>query len=277
MKTIVLCADDYGQNISISQAIIELLKKNRLSATSCMVTSANWKAAARDLESVKNAVDIGLHFNLTEGQSISNKLMFLPLSKLLIKASLRQLDQAAIEGECHAQIDSFAESLGQLPDFLDGHQHVHQFPVIRDAVLAVYKQRLQARGAYLRCVDSPKNLLRFTDSAYIKRVIIQFSGAAAFKRQLIKYHIPHNVSFAGIYDFSANYKNIFSGFLRDSKSGGLIMCHPGLNASAEPDAIAAARCQEYQYFLSEDFVQECVKQKVRIARFSNSCSPELTD
>src|SRR5690349_9878789 len=85
-KTVILCADDYGQNAAISQAIIELIKKNRLSATSCMVTSPDWLTQAKQLNSFNNQLDIGLHFNLTEGNFLSTQQPLFSLPELMIKS-----------------------------------------------------------------------------------------------------------------------------------------------------------------------------------------------
>src|SRR5580693_851904 len=116
MKYIILCADDYGQTCAISQAIIDLLKSRRLTAISCMVTSSGWPLHAPWLIPYKNQVDIGLHFNLTEGKG--------PLSLLLLKSHLRQLHKHTIRAELNTQLDQFISAMGVLPDFIDGHQHV---------------------------------------------------------------------------------------------------------------------------------------------------------
>src|SRR5438445_12446121 len=116
MKKITLCADDYGQNQSISQAIIALLGKNRLTATSCMTTALTWPEHAKWLHPLVQQADIGLHFNLTEGTPLSSNLMnshgFLPLSPLLFKAYWRALNRVAIESELHAQLDAFEAAMG---------------------------------------------------------------------------------------------------------------------------------------------------------------------
>lgn len=274
MKHILLCADDYGQNIAISQAILALLEKKCLSATSCMTTSPQWMISAKGLKPFCAQADIGLHFNLTEGQPLSTGLAFFSLPQLLMNACLGRLDQAAIAAECHAQIDRFVAELGQLPDFLDGHQHIHHFPVVRDAVLAVYEQRLRATGAYIRCVEDRGALQRWGKGVYVKRLVIQFSGASAFKRQLIERKVPHNTSFAGIYDFThaIHYKRIFPQFLSQIQDGGLIMCHPGLDYS-EPDVIAMSRYHEYQYFCSDLFKEVCAAHGVVIKPKNKSQQP----
>lgn len=66
MKRIILCADDYGQNDVISQAILNLIKKKRLTAVSCMVAGVDWARHAAMLAKVQDQIDVGLHVNLTE-------------------------------------------------------------------------------------------------------------------------------------------------------------------------------------------------------------------
>lgn len=267
MKKIILCADDYGQNPSISQAIINLIEKKRLSATSCMTNSVYWPEHAKWLQPYKGKVDIGLHVNLTEGVSLSGHLKMMPLSGLLMRAYLHQLNQPAIEAEVNAQLDKFVEEMQQLPDFIDGHQHVHQFPVIRDVILKIYEKRLKVNGTYIRSVNDNKILLRFSD-AYLKKIIIQLTGAFAFKAKLKVMNIPHNSSFSGIYDFvnGKHYPEKFPEFLKKIQDNGLIMCHPGLLSDDESDPIYSAREFEYRYFMSEKFLKDCSTHQVIISR-----------
>lgn len=271
-KRIVLCADDYGQASPISEGILTLIKNGRLSATSCMVNSTFWLAQAPWLKPYRAKIDIGLHFNLTEGRAVSKQyqakygenLFTLPV--LMRRVCLRQLDGAVIEAECHAQIDRFIEGLGHLPGYLDGHQHSHQFPIIREAVLRVYEARLRSSQAYIRLVNEK---IKPSDMLNIKKIIIYLMGTAAIKRALDRQHIPHNHSFAGIYSFNCgvSYGSLFSNFLSRIKDGGLIMCHPGLASSGGQDAIARARYEEFQYLASDQFIEDCRVQKVSIERF----------
>lgn len=274
-KRIVLCADDYGQAPHISNGIIELIQQNRLSATSCMVNAPSWSEASNQLIPFKNKIDIGLHFNLTEGEALSNayvtahgKALF-PLKTLLRKAMLRRLNQAAIEAECHAQIDRFADSLGFLPHFIDGHQHVHQFPVIRDALIKVYEKRLRVQQVYVRWVSESIMSGGIIDRC--KKLIIYATGTRALQQLLNQHHIPYNHSFSGIYSFSqaAHYASLFPQFLKEINDGGLIMCHPGLKSvQMTTDAIAEARSWELKYFISQQFLKDCQRHEIEIGRFA---------
>ncbi|EKD73684.1 MAG: hypothetical protein ACD_45C00218G0001 [uncultured bacterium] len=277
MKTIILCADDYGQNQAISQAIIALLKKKHLSATSCMTTSVFWPVHAAWLGDFTDQADIGLHFNLTEGKPLSQALIqshgFMSLSKLLIRAYGRALDAVAIEAELHAQLDHFERAMGCLPAFIDGHQHVHQLPVIRQVFLKVYRARLRQHPIYVRCVYEQQAFLHVKNRYDCKNIIIQLLGAKACKKELVKQQIPHNSSFSGIYSFvdAIHYAHIFPLFLAKIKTEGMIMCHPGLANQTDPDVIAKARFYEYQYLESEQFVRDCHAASVVLGRFKNIC------
>jgi len=270
-KNIVLCADDYGQAPAISQGIVALLRQGRLSAVSCMVNTPYWLEQAKELASFQGQVDVGLHFNLTEGRPLSalyqaHSPSFFSLSGLMGRTFLRRVNREAIEAECHAQINRFEEAMGYLPHFIDGHQHVHQFPVIREAVLAAYQQRLQSQKAYIRWVNEG---MQWSDVLFDpKKIIIYATGTPSFGHLLDHYHIPHNLSFAGIYAFNqANqYDQLFPRFLEKIGDGGLIMCHPGLSSSTE-DRIAKARELEYAYLSSDRFLRDCERQEVTITRF----------
>lgn len=264
MKSIILCADDYGQNSTISQAIIELIQRKRLSATSCLTTSSHWPEHAKWLKDYQNQVDIGLHFNLTE--SVAGGY---PLSTLILRSALRLLDKTHIQAELNAQIDSFVNEMGCLPDYIDGHQHVHQLPVVREALFAVYEERLRHAGCYIRCVYTPDVYWRVTERGYIKQLVIHLLGATSFKMQLLQRKIPHNASFSGIYAFSksSDYRDHFVKFLSKVSDNGLIMCHPGLVSTTTDDVIRGSRSIENAYFLSEQFLLDCQTDGVRITRF----------
>lgn len=281
MKRIILCADDYGQNSTISQAIIELFKMRRISATSCMTNAPFWLSQASFLKPFLTQADIGLHFNLTEGAPLSKEMAqqgFGSLLHVLLKTHVNGINRQMIEAELHAQIDQFMLGTGRMPDFIDGHQHIHHMPVIRDVILSAYHDRLKAHGAYIRCVHDKSTFWR-TDSSYIKRLIIQLSGAASFKKMLSKHKIPHNSSFSGVYMFSnpGQYQKQFCKFLADILDNGIIMCHPGLKNEivadqdiVDKDIIASSRFTEYHYFQSEQFLMDCERFHVRITRFNHA-------
>lgn len=254
-KNIILCADDFAYNEAISEALLKLAQAKRLSALSCMVNRPAFAFYATELLKCSPSVQIGLHFNITEGHFLSqpSKSCF-NLSKLLFKTHVRSLSPSFIEQEFIAQLDYFIQMMGRWPDFIDGHQHVHQFPLIRALLIKYATQQLEKQSFWIR---STYPLLSLPAYDWKGRVLA-YTGGKALKESLIKHQLPHNAYFAGVYDFSprANYSSLFKQWLRLAQPNTLIMCHPGKGHDAT-DAISAARLQEMAYFSSEEFVEDC--------------------
>lgn len=262
-KTVVLCADDFGLNSGVSEGILKLVRKKRLSAVSCMTNMPDFVSYGQQLLSLKDQVKIGLHFNLTEGDLIVHpqKKCF-SLSELLIKSHMHSVKLSFIAQEFLAQLEQFTGIMQRLPDFIDGHQHIHQFPVIRKVILDLYEQRLKDNGTSIRSVWPSINLPQYR----LKAKVLHLTGGKALAQQLIKLNIPHNRYFSGIYDFAAhaNYRDLFRKWLCFTKENTLIMCHPGDGINTT-DTIAPARFKELNYFLSDEFLSDCDEYHVRLA------------
>ena len=262
-KKIVLCADDFGLNRAVSQGILKLVIKNRLSAVSCMTSMPDFNHHAKDLAALTNKVQIGLHFNLTEGYFLSEpERRSFSLNELLIKSHLHLIKPAFIAKEFNAQLDHFIQMMGRLPDFIDGHQHVHQFPDIRMVLLTLYVQRLKAYGTWMRSTYPAITLPQYR----LKGHILAFTGGKKLQADLKKAAIPHHGYFSGVYDFAqeTDYRSLFNQWLALAPSDTLIMCHPG-EESSHIDAIAHTRSVELNYFLSNEFLDDCQKHHIHLA------------
>ena len=256
-KTITLCADDFGLDSGVSEGILKLVRMGRLSAVSCMVNMPGFIPYAKELITLKKSkrIKIGLHFNLTEGYltSIPEKSGF-TLAELLIKTHMRSLKLSFIAKEFLAQLEQFTQVMQQPPDFIDGHQHVHQFPVIRKVMLDLYTQKLKNHGTFIRSTWPAINLPQYRFKAKVLRI----TGGKALMKQFIKLNIPHNRYFSGIYDFApnTNYRELFRKWMHFARDNTLIMCHPGENSDGS-DPIAQARIKEFNYFSSDEFLKDC--------------------
>lgn len=274
-KSIVLCADDFGQAEEISEGILSLIRQNRLSATSCIVNTPDWKEHALSLKPFIDQVDIGLHFNLTLGKPLSKIFrncygsVFPSLSSWIVQTLLGKVNQKAIVSEFHAQLECFMYEFGH-PKHIDGHEHIHQFPSLQDIFLAEYQKCFDARMPYIR-----SSLLKKKGGdvkSKLKMLAINLLGGIRFQKKLLQLGLPHNTDFSGIYSFQANdYRTFFQSCLSHTHSGGMILCHPAMrnNKLHQNDPIAHARWQEYQYLASEAFITDCVTHQVKISRFSD--------
>ncbi|MFZ0844734.1 MAG: ChbG/HpnK family deacetylase [Pseudolabrys sp.] len=261
-RQIWLCADDYGISPSVNAGIRELIARGRLNATSIMVSAPHLGAgeagALKRLNEGDNRAALGLHVTLTgpfkpltAGFAPLREGAFLPLTDMLRAAVSRRLKPTLLEAEIAAQVRGFQDTFGRLPDFLDGHQHVHLFPQVRDAFLKTVAA--MAPDAWVRQCGRARALRRLHDRKALMLDILSLR----FRRKAARLGINTNPAFAGTYNFGtkADFATIFPRFLAGLPDGGLIMCHPGfVDAELERlDTLTRLRERELAFFNSDDF------------------------
>lgn len=206
------------------------------------------KRATRD---IRQKADIGLHLDFTEfGEPVRQ-----PLSRLIVRTFLHSLPAHAIHQNIQRQLTRFEEALGTRPDYIDGHQHVHQLPQIRDALLEIIQQRYGQDGPWLRISNPPS-------ADGLKGQIIRGLGAQALRRGAARQGLHCSSSLLGVYDFHdtavpyLDRLRICLQQAQDSDGMPVLMCHPALpdNVAPASDPIAHARGAEYAALASADFV-----------------------
>ena len=65
LKPLVLCADDYAADAGVTQGVLALVRRGRLTATSAMVLSPQWREDAAPLRELRDQCDVGLHLDFT--------------------------------------------------------------------------------------------------------------------------------------------------------------------------------------------------------------------
>lgn len=255
-KQFQLCADDFGFNPAICKGILQLADSRRISAVSCMVNQADFMPYADKLLAMKDKVQIGLHFNLTDGYFLTSSKRCYGLKELLIKSHVGLLDRGFISKEFKAQLALFETVMGFFPDFIDGHQHVHQLPGIRQVLLALFQQQVKPARSWIRSTYPSMTLAPYQSKARV----LAFAGGKRLQSALQETHISHNTCFSGIYDFakSSDYRQLFRQWLQAIPSNTLIMCHPGA-AVSDGDPIADARLKEFNYLASQAFLDDCAE------------------
>ncbi len=262
MKPLVLCADDFGQSTAIDEGILALVAQGRLNAVSCMVNGPAWPTDSARLMALpavqQGLVSVGLHLNLSEGRPVSAGLakqwpQCPSLPRLIALAHLRLLPSAAWQAEPDAQWALFQQFAGRAPDHLDGHQHVHHLPRLRDWVLAQ-----QTRHPALRVRDTGNAA---GPGSALKRALIAGTGGRTLGRRLQARSAAQNRSLLGVYDFvQTDYRACMRAWLAQVPSeGALLFCHPGMadaQPHGHPDAIADARLREHAYLTSDAFAQD---------------------
>jgi predicted glycoside hydrolase/deacetylase ChbG (UPF0249 family) len=274
-RHIWLCADDYGISPSVNAGIRELIGRGRLNATSVMLAAphlGNDEACAlKALNGRDKRAAIGLHVTLTAPfKPMSTDFAplrdgrFLPVADMMRASMARRLRLGALTIEIAAQLRAFVDAFGHPPDFVDGHQHVHLFPQVRDALLKAVAEA--APDAWVRQCGRTPSLRRLHDRKGLVLDIL----SVRFRRKARRLGIATNPAFAGSYAFNrkANFAKIFPRFLDGLPDGGLIMCHPGhVDAELERlDSLTTLREHELAFFNSDDFPRLLAHNGVALAR-----------
>jgi predicted glycoside hydrolase/deacetylase ChbG (UPF0249 family) len=277
-RRIWLVADDYGMSPAVSAAIRDLIARERLSATSVMTAAPSFsRDEAKTLRDVAAArAAIGLHVTLTGPfapltsgfaplHQYGANAAFPPLAGMAGRALAHLQNPHLLEAEILAQFVAFQDAFGRAPDYVDGHQHIHVFPQIGEALLRV--MRKAAPDAWVRqCRRAPTAPKSLSDpKGYILDAL-----SGRFRRLAEAQGLRTNPAFAGTYSFSpgANFAKLFPQFLDGLPDGGLIMCHPGKvdDELRRLDPVTTLRECEYAYLLSHDFLRMLEERGCALAR-----------
>jgi len=274
VRRIWLCADDYGIAPGVNAAIRDLVAHGRLNATSAMVLSPSLDRAAVESLVALNAdaprVRIGLHFTLTGpfvplsgNYSPLDGGHFLSIGQTLVRALARRLDSAALAREAEAQFLRFMALFGRPPDFVDGHQHVHLFPQVRDAVIGAALRH--APGAWMRQCAAAGGLSLSDPKGVLIDVL-----SRRFRRQAAAAGIAVNPAFSGTYTYvpDADFAALFPGFIKSLPEGAVVMCHPGTvdDELRRLDPLTDLREREYAYLAGDAFPRDLAQAGLALSR-----------
>lgn len=273
MIPVMLCADDYGLSPGVDEGILALAEQKRITALSCMTASPRWPQAAAALRPMFSAVDIGLHFALTQLVPLGPMPRLAPdgsfptMGRLYARAALRMIDAGEIAQELERQLSAFVRATGREPDFLDGHHHVHQLAVVRDAVARIWGKRT----GWIRNTATPISCIFARGVAMPRAAVLSLYGRAA-RRAWRSAEIATNSDFSGVRNFDERepYRALMRRYLIGAQPGLLIMCHPGRPDAdlAQVDTVTAPRADELTYLSGAEFPADLAEAGCRLVRIS---------
>lgn len=294
-RLLAVCVDDFGLHAGVNQAVFELLALRRISAVSCLVDGPVWASGAPALRDAawpagqpQPLADVGLHLNFTEALNPATQAACppRPLGALIRACYLRRLQLPTLVREIERQWAAFEAVWGRPPDFIDGHQHAHQLPQIREALAQVLARRCgPAAGQprpWLRQCQSPgwrawRAGISLSDT--VKAHVIARLGAPVVGRLARRLGLPHSQRLLGVYPFDADaarYLQRWQAWLHLVRpQGDLLMCHPAVPQAVPPpwpDAIAASRHMEHTVLTGAPLAALLQQAHVRIAPLSAALS-----
>ena len=236
-------ADDFGFNHANDKSMLGLCSKGKIDGVSVFPRYISDK----DINSLlllreSNNIKIGLHFNLTID---ANKKSLMSIKKLLIYSFCGFLNKKLISKEFEDQLNLFQEKFGCYPDFIDGHEHVHAFPLIAKVICAKLNQ-IEYSGL-IRFVGSRSREILFRSikySFFLKFITLEILSINQ-RKELCKNNLKFNQQFDGLLPQNPSDKlpEILAEIYSKKNLGStLIMCHPGFQEKESTD----------NFFLSKD-------------------------
>lgn len=207
-----ICADDYGLDAKINDAILNLIKLKKISSVSVLIK----KCSSDDIASLKSGppIGIGLHLDLFKNQPLMNYLKFM-------------FNRRALVSEINEQIRLFKFKFGFFPHYIDGHMHCQIYPFIREPLIRIIAGLNLPADFYIRSCNIP-DALRITDAApntvYLSLLTYFNKG---FILLLQKYGVNTNNQLYGAFNGHLKTEKILESFKLNGKEQDLFFFHPG--------------------------------------------------
>ena len=269
-RAVIINVDDLGLSDAVNDAVLALAEAQRISASSYMVGGRIAAADIRALETYH--IDIGLHLDLT---GIFPSALRGSLKSIIVASYLRKFNPAQVTDIINQQLDAFEDTFNRAPIFIDGHQHIHQFPTIRQRLV----QALHARyGADAQTAVRARVTTPLIND--IKSWIIYMLGGHAWQRLCTADNIATNDYFGGVYDFDADMPQLaclwqqwlqkapLASTIAATQPITAIMCHPAVPEYHWQDEIKVAREREYAWLMSPQFGDILNEYKINLVHWS---------
>ena len=282
----ILSADDFGISPSVDEGILKLIENNKISSTSCMVAGSNTMLTQNLtlLKRYSKKIDVGLHLVLTESKPLSNPInssglvgnngLFHSFKNLAKRAYFGKLDQSSVDSEIKEQIESFINLFGQAPDFIDGHQHVQQLPIIRNSIVSIMKNYKTLKYARVANLPNPWILKAAQTISFkfaLENLALTIPGRQA-AALFTKNNVRHNRFLLGYYQHrpEVRFKTVFNNYLTlNPEAKDVFFCHPGFidEHLKKVDSLVESRKENLDFLLSAEFEDICSINKLSINRF----------
>ena len=224
-RRIIINADDIGMHPTIDAATLLLAEYGIVTSASLMVLARPDRISINTFKEFKT--DLGLHLDFTSMAANTRYRTSHDISSMILWTHCRRMDAEQIRSIIREQLDRFCTMVGEPPQFIDGHEHVHQLPMVRSALIDVLVEQNLTQRIYVRNPISRR--CRGNKAALIGRL-----GAVAMEKQMTSLGLRCNTDFFGVYDFrkKVDLANLWHRWLSSvSGDGALAMCHPAAATS----------------------------------------------
>jgi predicted glycoside hydrolase/deacetylase ChbG (UPF0249 family)/SAM-dependent methyltransferase len=170
-----IAADDLGLTKGVTDSILQAADEGPVDRASVLADGAAIDYALREWQKRSGRLELGLHFNLTDGPLAEPRSFGrLLASSIFSRGAARATLGEHVRAELRRQTAIVRSVIGgTTPLGIDGHQHIHMIPLIVDEILAL---RDELGFSYIRVPLEP---------FYIARPYRAYFGAGALKHLVL--------------------------------------------------------------------------------------------
>jgi chitin disaccharide deacetylase len=245
----IIHADDFGETEQITLGICEGIEAGLITSTSIMANMPGTTFALGRVPALKDRASFGVHLTLCEGRPLTQAASlvdrngnFCSKRALFLRSISGRLRLKDVESEVSAQVERIADG-GVRISHLDGHKHLHQLPVVCQAVANVARrhgiERVRLAAMHrIAGYSSPSSAMRELLSLHAGRV---FRGSQLrFPQRLVDIRACMSLA-----DRPAKWAALARG------PGILeIFCHPGTELADQEKPGSCMRSEELGFLLS---------------------------
>ena len=268
MKQLIVTADDFGYSKYTNKAIIECFRKGIVTSTSLIVNTKYFSESIKLLKQNKN-LDIGIHVNLTEFKPLTKSKILIDKNGNFVDKNkwfdgyYEHANKSEIEEELEAQILKVISS-GLKITHINGHNHIHIFPNIIDAITKLAKKY---KIKYVR-IPQEISYTKYLEEIGRKSMIAKFSKIA--KTKMLKSKIKTTDAFYGILNMHDMDSNKLSRILKSIENDtNELMVHPAY-VDKKGDTFHQSRQRENEIkLLTNSSIKNLIKQQnIKLINFS---------
>jgi len=227
---LIVHADDFGETVEITRGILECVEAGIVTSTSILAGFPGASLALREAARRGREVSFGVHLNFCEGRPLTRGVTLRP--------------------EAAAQVEAVAAA-GVEISHLDSHKHLHQLPVVADAVLRVARRFGIGR---VRCTLEESFWTKGTGLA---------AGASRLVRRRLARRLLTAIEEGGfrttarVFDVrelvAEGRRRERTALLRRPGSLSEMFCHPGTERADREKPGSCSRHDESRFLLSGEF------------------------
>jgi predicted glycoside hydrolase/deacetylase ChbG (UPF0249 family) len=250
VRGLIVHADDYGETEEITRGISLGLEAGVVTSTTILANMPGTAFALREVRRFGDAVSFGLHLNLCEGQPLTTcpslttpDGRFHSKRTLAARALARLVSPAEVQREVDAQAALLADA-GVKLSHIDGHKHLHQLPIVREAVVRSARRfGLQRVRRTLLGRGLPRG------AATTVREVLAWRAGRLFSANRLRY--PTRV--VDLAQFQALRDAAQGAALLDGDGIVEVFCHPGTPEGDVEKPGSCRRSEELAFLLSRQW------------------------